>query len=84
MYEILVERTAEKDIKHLPPAVLRRVIPAIKSFSLIPRPPGCCKISGSENAWRVRIGDYRILYEIDDKMTTVKIMRVKHRKEASR
>lgn len=56
MYEILVERTAEKDIKHLPPAVLRRVIPAIKSFSLIPRPLVAVKsqvrkmLGGSESA----------------------------------
>ncbi|MBI4384093.1 MAG: type II toxin-antitoxin system RelE/ParE family toxin [Nitrospinae bacterium] len=84
MYEVLVERAAEKDIKRLPLVFLRRTIPAIKSLSLTPRPPGCRKISGSENFWRFRIGDYRILYEIDDKANTVKIMRVKHRKEAYR
>ncbi len=84
MYEVLIERAAEKDVKRLPPAVLRRIVQVIKSFSLVPRPPGCRKISGSENKWRVRVGDYRILYEIDDKNSTAKVMRVKHRREVYR
>ena len=84
MYEIFIERTAEKDIKNLPLGVSHRVIPAIKSLSLTPRPSECCKISGSKNLWRIRIGDYRVLYEVDDKAASIKIMRVKHRKEAYR
>ena len=84
MYEILIERMAEKDIKTLPADILRRIIPIIKSLSPTPRPSGCRKISGSKNLWRIRIGDYRVLYEIEDKAATIKIMRVKRRKEVYR
>ena len=49
-----------------------------------PRPKDCKKIQGEENLWRIRIGDYRIIYEIDDEKRSVDINNIRHRKEAYR
>jgi len=49
-----------------------------------PRPHGCTKLEGSEDEYRVRVGDYRILYVIDDKAKLVTVARVRHRREAYR
>ncbi len=65
MYQVLIERRAEKDLKALP--------------SNNPRPHGSQKLHDLGSDYRIRIGDYRLLYEIDDKAKTVKIFRVKHR-----
>ncbi len=82
MYEISLERTAERDLKRLPVIVFQRVIQHIKALTPNPRLPGCRKITGSEDSWRIRVGDYRIIYQIDDKARVVRIMRVRHRREA--
>ena len=81
MYEVLLERRAERDLKKLSQAMFYRVIPQIKDLSENPRPSGCRKITRSKNDWRIRIGDYRIIYEIDEKEKAVKVMRIKHRRE---
>ena len=84
MYEVYLERRAEKDLRRLPKEEFRKVISVIKSLAENPRPPGCRKITGSERDWRVRVGKYRILYEIDDDAKAVRVMRVRHRREAYR
>jgi len=83
-YELLIERRAEKDIKKLDASLFSLVAKKIKSLSENTYPPGSRKLSGSQNDWRIRIGDYRVLYEIDTKAQTIKIMRVKHRREVYR
>jgi len=55
----------------------------LKALSENPKPPGCRKITGSKSDWRIRIGDYRIIYEIEARKRVVKVMRIRHRKEAS-
>ena len=84
MYDVLIERTAERDIKSLPTALFDRILPRIKALADNPRPTGCHKLAGSKNDWRIRIGDYRALYEIDDARKQVKIFRVRHRREVYR
>jgi mRNA interferase RelE/StbE len=54
MYELLLERQAEKDLKHLPPDIFKRVVPSLKQLAENPRPPGCRKLAGAENDWRIR------------------------------
>jgi mRNA interferase RelE/StbE len=83
-YELLIERRAEKDFKKLAASLFAIVAKKIKSLSENPHPPGSRKLAGSQNDWRIRIGDYRVLYEIDAKAQTIKIMRVKHRREVYR
>jgi len=83
-YELLIERRAEKDLKKLETSLFTVVVEKIKSLSENPHPAGSRKLSGSQNDRRIRIGDYRVLYEIDNKARTIKIMRVKHRREVYR
>ena len=84
MYRILLERAAERDLKRLSADVHDRVIDAIRSLSANPRPAGCRKIVGSQNDWRIRVGDHRVLYEIADTIRIVRVNRVRHRREVYR
>ena len=84
MYEVHLERAAENDLKRLPTTTFHRIIPHIKALAENPRPSSCRKLTGSKNDWRIRIGDYRVLYEIDEKAKAVRVMRVRHRREAYR
>ena len=84
MYEVYIERAAENDLKRLPTATFHRIIPQIRALAENPRPSGCRKITGSKNDWRIRVGDYRVLYVIDEKTRAVRIMRVRHRREVYR
>ena len=84
MYEIFLERAAERDLKHVSAGDFHRIIKHIKTLAENPRPSGCRKITGSRNDWRIRTGDYRIIYEIDDDQKAVKIMRIRHRREVYR
>ncbi len=82
MYEVYLERAAERDLRRLQPDEFRRVIAAIRALAENPRPPGCLKISGSVSDWRLRVGTLRIIYEIDDAARQARVMRVRHRREA--
>ena len=84
MYEVYLERSAENDLKRLPTSTFDRIVHQIKTFAENPRPSGCRKITGSKNDWRIRIGDYRVLYEVNDRAKAVRVMRVRHRREAYR
>jgi mRNA interferase RelE/StbE len=84
MYSVLLERAAEKDLARLSAEIHDRVIDAIKALGKNPRPSGCRKLVGSTNDWRIRVGDYRVVYEIADTIRVVRINRVRHRKEIYR
>jgi mRNA interferase RelE/StbE len=84
VYEILIEKAAERDLKKLSATDFERIIPHLKSLAEEARPDGSRKISGSEHDWRIRVGTYRLIYEIDEKEKTVKILRVRHRREVYR
>jgi len=78
VYEVLIERSAERDLNSLPTVIYNRIVPRIRALADTPRPAGCHKLAGSKNDWRIRLGDYRIVYEVDDARKLVKIFRVKH------
>ena len=84
MYEVLIERTAERDLQSLPHSIFNRIVPCIRALAGNPRPSGCHKLTGSRNDWRIRIGDYRVVYDIDDARKRVRIFRVRHRREVYR
>ena len=65
----------------LPAQMVARIVPRIERLSTIPRPPGCKKLKGGDKEWRIRIGDYRVVYEIDDKSKTVDVTRIRHRRD---
>jgi mRNA interferase RelE/StbE len=84
VYEILIEKAAERDLKKMPAADFERIIPHLKGLAEDARPAGSRKISGSEHDWRIRVGTYRIIYELNEKEKTVKILRIRHRRDAYR
>lgn len=84
MYSIYLECAAERDLKRLTSKLFYRIISKIKALAENPRPSGCRKITGSKADWRIRIGHYRVIYEIDDTEKRIKIMRVRHRKDVYR
>jgi len=84
MYEVVLESRAEHDLRRLPATMFARIIQAVQGLAQNPRPPGCRKIVGSQNDWRIRVGDYRVIFEIVEKENAVRVMRVRHRREAYR
>ena len=82
-YRIELKKSAAKEIEQLPSVVLKRIIKKIESLATNPRPQGCKKLSGEEK-YRVRVGQYRILYEIMDEVLIVYVVKVSHRKEVYR
>ena len=84
MHEVFLEREAERDLKRLHGQEFSKVVARIQGLANNPRPPGSRKIAGSERDWRIRIGDYRVVYEIDDEANAVRVMRVRHRSEVYR
>ena len=85
MYKIIFDKSAEKDLDNLSPDIIRRVIKAIGNLSVDARPSGCKKLSAAnENLYRIRTGDYRIIYAVADEIKIVNIRRVRHRKDVYR
>ena len=83
MYKIKLIPSAKKDLDHLEKKVLVQVKDKILALSSDPRPHNCIKLTADEG-YRIRTGDYRILYRIDDKKKINYIYRVKHRREVYR
>ena len=84
MFEIVLERAAEKDLRRLSNQIHDRVIEGIFALANDPRPVGSKKLAGSKSNWRIRVGDYRVLYEIADIVRIVRVYRVRHRRDAYR
>ena len=74
--------SAEKDLERLPTATVQRLHEAIRDLASDPRPLGYKKLKGYGNMYRIRVGKYRVLYEIHDKTVIVLIVRIRHRKDA--
>ena len=82
-YELLLRPSVEKDLKKIPATDLRKIFVRIEALREDPRPVGCVKLSGEEY-YRVRQGDYRIVYEIEDKKLIVIVVKVGHRRDIYR
>ena len=83
-YQVLIERRALKELARLPPNMTGRVRTAIDQLSTLPRPHNAKKLAGSRDQWRVRVGDYRILYDVNDKAREVRVFAVGHRRDIYR
>ena len=82
-YSVVIKRSAERELRKLPKQDLRRVVTRIQGLAREPRPPGCEKLSDQER-YRLRQGDYRIVYAVNDEMRTVEVVRIGHRREVYR
>jgi mRNA interferase RelE/StbE len=79
-YEVLILRRAQKELANLPKADYERVRDAVAALAENPRPAGYKKLIGREG-WRIRSGDYRAIYEIDDAQQQVTVLHIGHRRD---
>jgi mRNA interferase RelE/StbE len=81
MYQVIIKKEALKELKLLPKQTVVAISVSIEQLSENPRPVGCKKLKGSnENLWRIRIGDYRVIYLIEDVIRIVNVRHIGHRK----
>ena len=83
-YKLSVARSARKELQAMDRLVAMRIISRLDSLAQDPRPAGCAKLEGAAHLWRVRVGDYRIIYTVDDRARTVDVSVVRHRRDAYR
>lgn len=79
-YAVTLSPAAERQLTKLDRSVARRITAALTKLGDSPRPPGCKKLTGLD-AWRIRVGDYRVIYQIHDDRLIVLVVRIGHRRE---
>ena len=84
MYTVVIERRVYKDLDRIPVQDVEKIYQAMISLEQNPRPAGIKKLRGSTGRFRIRQGDYRIVYTIDDQKKTVSVFLVRHRKDVYR
>jgi mRNA interferase RelE/StbE len=82
-YRVLILRRAQRELAQLPTEVYERIRDAIRALAEDPRPPNGLKLTG-RTGWRMRVGDYRMIYEIDDSQQVVTVLHVGHRRDIYR
>jgi mRNA interferase RelE/StbE len=80
-YAVQLKPSARKELESLPSSVLTRVFRKIELLADDPRPAGCKKLKGYKDQWRIRMGDWRVVYIVDDPAKLVSITRIAHRRE---
>lgn len=83
-YRITLSPAAARELRKLDPQVRRRIQAALELLGVDPRPPAATRLVGGAGEWRVRTGDYRIVYEVVDDQLLVLVLRVGHRREVYR
>ncbi len=81
VYEVLLSKAARKQLQSLPVFIHNKIIEDISGLAADPRPAGCKKLKGYKNSYRIRAGDYRIIYEVEDKVLRILVIAVGHRKD---
>ena len=81
-YTVRLKRSAEKELDDLPERVHNRIVERLLALEQNPRPRGVKKLKGRAEEYRLRVGDYRVLYVVDDAAQVVEIIAVRHRREA--
>lgn len=83
-FDIQWRASIKKDMRKLPPQEVARIIAAVEELGEEPFPPGVEKLTGAEHTYRIRAGDYRVVYEVLTEARIVEIQRVRHRKDVYR
>ena len=83
-YAVSFARSARKELQNLDPQVARRILKQIESLVANPRPSGVVKLEGASDLWRIRVGEWRVVYRISDRGRLVDINAVRHRCDAYR
>jgi len=84
MYEVDILPRVYKAFRRLPNETLKRIVRRIQSLGEQPRPPGCKKLRGQEDVYRIRVGEYRILYRVRDAERRVIVLNIGHRRDVYR
>jgi mRNA interferase RelE/StbE len=84
MYIINVKKSAQKELSAIPVNFQTKIIDAIDGLATNPRPDGVKKLKLSKSLWRIRVGDYRIIYSIEDEILILEIQKIGHRKDVYR
>jgi len=79
-YAIDIKLSARKELEALSDSLIERLVRKMEGLAATPRPSGCKNLRGFKDLWRIRVGDYRIVYAIDDDDGTVSVTRIAHRK----
>jgi len=83
-YQIEIKPSASRELEKLPQQIIPRIVTAIKELAENPYPPGVKKLTGFDRTYRIRVGDYRVLYTIYENRLVIEIIRVRHCKDAYR
>lgn len=80
-YAIDTKLSARRELENLSDSLIARLVPKIEGLAANPRPTGCRKLRGYKDLWRIRVGDYRVVYIVDDDLKMVSVTRIAHRKD---
>jgi mRNA interferase RelE/StbE len=80
-YSVALKPSARKELERLPAKLIERIFPKLEGLASEPRPAGCKKLKGGQREWRIRVGDYRVVYAVDDDKLLVSVTRIRHRSE---
>jgi len=83
-FSVVFARSARKELQNLDPPVARRILKQIEALVANPRPSGVAKLEGANDLWRVRVGEWRVVYRILDRERLVDVVAVRHRRDAYR
>ena len=83
-YQIEFKPSASQELEKLPKQIIPKVVEAIQGLAENPYPQGVKKLTGFDRTYRIRVGDYRIMYGIYEKLLMIEIIRIRHRKDAYR
>ena len=83
-YRLIVRPTVDHDVRGIPKLTLRRIVAVIKALSDEPLPHGSSKLRGMDKTFRIRVGDYRIVYEVDSREHVIDVLHVAHRRDVYR
>lgn len=83
-FEIHWRASTKKDLRSIPTHDVARIVSAVEQLGETQHPPGSIKLAGTEQTYRIRVGDYRVIYEVISSLKRVEIQRVRHRKEVYR
>ena len=83
-YAVVFARSARKELQNLDPQVARRILKQVEALVNDPRPSGVVKLEGATDLWRIRVGQWRVVYRISDRERLVDVVAVRHRGDAYR
>ena len=82
-YQVILPKSVRKELNRLPDEIAGRILARLDGLETDPRPPDVKKLKGRD-AWRIRVGDYRVIYEIHDRVLKILVITVGHRREVYR